>query len=465
MNRAKLLEANLRAVRKNIFALCRALNFDPTWQQRELLELVQRGDKKIAVKSGQGPGKTTCSGVIGLYQLLRRTNAMGIVTAPTMRQCREVWLAEVKRTLQRADPWLRRLIKTTASEVRVAGHKLWSIKLVTATSPEQSQGFHAEDLFVICEEASGVPRELITQYKGTLSNPGAFFLMIGNPNTRDCVFYDCFNSQRDKWACLTFNAEETPKSRWFDPKRNLELEEEFGRNSDVYRVRVLGEFPHVDPNCVMSSEDLDPCAKPGRRLICVRQSSVKQFGIDFARFGGDENVIVRRAGNAALDLSFWAHMDPGTCVDQAFRMQEEAGWRNNKCRFVVDASGMGQGVLHRFYNAEKKVFEFHNGSTAMKPRRYANKITEAWFEFAQRCRRGEAYFPNDNILIQQLTARQYSTDRKGRLILESKDQFMKRGHKSPDRADAIVYAFYDHVQLPKGSVSRPRRGSKTVGRV
>ena len=56
-------------------------------------------------------------------------------------------------------------------------------------------------------------------------------------------------------------------------------------------------------------------------------------------------------------------------------------------------------------------------------------------------------------MIQQLATRQYFTDLKGKLILEKKDDYIKRGHDSPDRADAIVMCFWDDVDADANIVS------------
>ena len=451
------------AARHDIYAFCELMRFQPTWQQRQLLDLVQEGHLRIAVKSGQGPGKTTCSGVIALWNGLRYKGTKGIVTAPTMRQCREVWMAEVRRLLTRAHPRLRRIISTSSTKVTFHGQKDWNIEVVTATNPESAQGYHQERLFVICEEASGIPAELITQYKGTLSNHNGLLLQIGNPNTRDCDFFKCFTSNKDKWKTLTFNAEETPASSWFNPQRNKELEEEFGRNSDVYRVRVLGEFPHVDPNCVMSQDEVEACMDESLLLPCARASTLKQIGVDFARFGGDENVAYRRAGNAIVQGNFWPRTDPNKVVAHIFKWQEDAMWRDDATLYVADAGGIGQGVMHNFYSAGKRLMEFHFGGSASQPRKYANKITEAWFTLARRIRRKEVYLPKDPVLLDQLSNRQYSIDNRGRLILEKKSDYVKRGHSSPDRADAVCMAFYDSGVQREGSVISGYSSAK-VGR-
>ena len=456
------------AISNDIYAFARACRFDPTPQQRELLDAVQRalngtGSRRIAVKSGQGPGKSTSSGVVGLYLQLLSPWTKLLVTAPTMRQCKDVWLAEVKQTLRRADPKIQQLFNITGTGIGVCGQKQneWGTLLLTASRAENLQGQHRKDMHVIVEEASGVPREFIEQFKGTLSNPNAIFIQIGNPNTRDCNFFDCFNSQRHKWATYTWNAEDTPASEWFDPQRNRDLEEEFGRDSDVYRIRVLGEFPHADPNCVMSSEDIERIMDRKLMIPMSQLNSRRQFGIDFARFGGDESVILRRAGNAIVQRWWRARVDPNDVVDLAFKMQHDARWRDEQTWFVGDAGGMGQGVMGNFHRAGKQIVEFHNGGKSNE-RDYENKITQAWFNMAKLVRSRECYLPRDNRLIHQLSARQYFTTKKGKLVLESKDDYMKRGHESPDRADAAVLAFWNNV-IATGTVS-PMSGPEPTTR-
>jgi hypothetical protein len=435
-----------------------------------------QGPNWITVKSGQGPGKTTVSGIIGLWRALWAEDALTVVTAPTMRQCTEIWLAEVRRQLKKADPWLQRYINITKTKIEIGGRPDWGIKLVTATREENAQGFHEENMTVIMEEASGIPIEIVTQFKGTLTNPNALLIMIGNPNTRDCAFFDSFYGVTSNlWEHLTWNAEDTARDypEILNPQRNFNLAEEFGRDSDVYRIRVLGEFPYTDPNCVISGEDVQ--ASFDKRLAypaSVRSRShvfggglARQFGIDFARFGGDESTVYKRQGYAILDQARFVRRDPSEAVAASFRMQVDSGWSNSQCVFVCDAGGMGQGLMHSFYSAGKQVVEFHNGGVSLKPREYANRATEGWFHLARILRAREAYIPTDHVLLKQLAGRQYYTNKKGLLILETKEEYEKRGFDSPDRADGVVYAFWDHVQAVGHSARQGSSGNSRTARM
>jgi hypothetical protein len=241
-------------------------------------------------------------------------------------------------------------------------------------------------------------------------------------------------------------------------------------------VRVLGEFPLADPNTVIGIEALQPCTEAGGNRIykiarlprfmgTKQQAPARQFGIDIARFGADESVIMRRAGNAIMEWEFFSKCEPSTVIDRSFYMQHMANWRNEETWYVADANGLGGGVMHKFYETEggerqRNVLEFLNHARPCDTE-FADKITEAWFHVGRLAKKGEIYLPNDNRLLQQLTTRQYHVNKKGKLRLEDKETYCKRGHDSPDRADALVMAFYDEV-IATGhtAVSEERSGGK-----
>ena len=110
---------------------------------------------------------------------------------------------------------------------------------------------------------------------------------------------------------------------------------------------------------------------------------------------------------------------------------------------MPDAGGMGQGAMHVLHEARKRVFEFNSNGKPTKPRRYANLISQAWFELAHKVKKRKCYLPNDPMLMQQLCTRHYSMDRHGLIVIETKDNYRKRGYPSPDRADGCVLAMSD----------------------
>lgn len=456
----------------------------PTWQQATLWDMVQAAQfgwpaplprdphaehggvpkaldgierpiasRQIACASGQGPGKTFGSIVIMFWRQFRAPTednpdgGKAVVTAPGMRQCQEVWLSEARKLASRAHPVMQALVDITATKVIFGGNKNWVIHCVTSTDEKKLQGFHDDGMTIMVEEMSGVARPVVEQFQGTLSNNDCMLIGIGNPNLRECAFYDCFTKSRDEWQTYQMDAEETAIYRpdVVSPARNEKLAREYGRDSDIYRVRVRGLFPKADPDAVFSLEDLEQLTKEDK-YACAKISNRKVISIDFARFGTNETVIYQRMGNAIIDYKVLNRVEPAFAVSTAFEMQRKAGWDDDETLYIPDATGMGQGVLFLFYTANKKIYEFHNGGRPAKPRAYKNKITEAWFGFRDKMQYERVYLPSDDRLIKQLVARKYKPTDQGTFALESKEQYSKRIEEdSPDRADALMMAFYDEA--------------------
>lgn len=278
-------------------------------------------------------------------------------------------------------------------------------------------------------------------------------------NTRTCVFFDSFNKEASKWLKLHWNTEETPETPYFSKKRNEEIAEEFGKNSDVYKISVLGEFPNLDPNCLISDEDLDACCTPEtmHRAMHENPDRTKQIGLDLARYGGDECVAVWRRGGVLYQM--WADKtDPNNAVDKAVAGQMLYGWENNDCIYCVDTSGMGETAVGNIGDSRRmgrRVHEFYSQNSAIENDKYHDKITEAWCNFAKLVKQRLIYLGEkiDKKLKQQLTSRRYVVTPKGKIKIESKDEYAKNNSdsengtigKSPDRADGVVMAFYPHA--------------------
>ena len=452
----------VKEITDDIYAWAWYLGFKPTWQQKQFLDLVQTGDPRVAIRSGQGPGKTAVDALAVPWWNLKHPKSLAIVTAPTMRQCKNVWLSECQARIQGGDPRIKALFKFTGTGYGIFGERkdVWGCYLATASKPEAFQGIHRENLLILMEEASGVPSDIIQTIKGTLSGDEGRQICwaIGNPNQRGTDFFDFFHSLSHIWTCLHWNGEETPESRWFSKRRNEEIAEEFGRDSDVYRVRVLGEFPHTDPSCLINEDDLLACtkedAKKAAMAINAQMRPVRnQIGIDLARYGGDENVITLFSGNLMLRMEPYQRTDPNATIDRAVLLQEHMGWSDDRCTFVVDTSGMGElaaGMIGSHRRMGRRLHEFYSQNTAHESAKYANKITEAWCLFAKEVRAQRIYLKYDKKLFQQLANRLYSVDNHGRIKIETKDEYKKRNKdasdgelgQSPDRADAVVMGYY-----------------------
>jgi hypothetical protein len=112
---------------------------------------------------------------------------------------------------------------------------------------------------------------------------------------------------------------------------------------------------------------------------------------------------------------------------------------------VVDDDGVGGGVTDRLREFGAKVYGFHSGATAGDQQKYANAITELWFDFPV----DEADIPDEPELMRQLAGRQYDYERgTARKKIETKAEYKKRLLRSPDDGDALLLCYMD----PRGVI-------------
>jgi len=464
-------EDYLQYLTADIYNFCREIGVTPTSQQEELLDQVQKGSRRIAVRSGMGPGKTFTAGIVGMFASIRHRSHKLIVTAPTMSQCKDAWLAQAKKLIvenPEANAVLQNIFDFTETGFGILNRKqnVWGCMLKAARDSDRARGQHENHMGVIFEEASAIDRQMWHVYKSTLTGPDNWMLAIGNPSIRSSAFFDCFyGPDKHTWVQLHWNAEETV-SPYYNSDQAKQLAREYGKESDVYRVNVLGEFPKQDADAVLSTELIDPLVtdtpdqhlrymmEPGTLIpdqrgykeLCLDpqfgdRAIRRQISLDYARKGGDENAIYAIQGNATLSWWTKSMIEPAETTRRAIKYAEDFHWKKDKCTFVPDSSGMGQGCIGTFYEEEWQAFEFHNHGKPLS-REYANRITEAYFWIRKKVLAECINVPDDPILIRQLTTRKYMIDPKGRPIMVPKDQHRSENGESPDRADAFVMAHY-----------------------
>lgn len=120
------------------------LMFEPDeWQAAVLMDLPK--NPKVAIKSGQGVGKTSLEAVVLLWFLCCYPYPRIVATAPTKQQLHDVLWSEVSKWMSRS-PLLSGILKWTKTYIYMDGNeKRWFAVARTATKPENMQGFHEDN--------------------------------------------------------------------------------------------------------------------------------------------------------------------------------------------------------------------------------------------------------------------------------------------------------------------------------
>lgn len=181
-----------------------------TWwaAQKEIAELVAT-NRRVAVKAANGVGKTYLAADIVLWFLYCHCPSVVLTTAPTWRQVESLLWEEVRRrhhavnARAESDPALPKLEGSLLqTRLRIAeGHFAMGL---STDEPVRFQGFHAENLLVVLDEACGVPEEIWDAVEGVCVGGNNRVLAISNPLTPVGRFAQLFKSAR--WKTYTISA-------------------------------------------------------------------------------------------------------------------------------------------------------------------------------------------------------------------------------------------------------------------
>ncbi len=216
--------------------------------QQDILKALVDNDR-VAVRSGNGPGKTFLSSIAALWFFCCFFQSAVITTAPTWAQVELLLWKEIRDNITKSE-MLRPAIELAPRDCaaymiqdgRITSPK-WMMVGRSTNKKENMQGFHNPYLLFIVDEASGVDDEIYEAIQGTQTQKGvqaSKLLIIGNPTRPDGYFYDVFHSRSAGWKVFHLNSEESPRvsKKWIQ-----QMKDEYGEDSNFYQVHVRGNFP------------------------------------------------------------------------------------------------------------------------------------------------------------------------------------------------------------------------------
>ena len=420
-------------------------------KQEEVLNAIP-GNRRVAVKSGNGLGKGFCAAVAVLWFLYYHDPAIVLTTAPTFRQVRHILWRQIHRLYHQAYPGvLGGKMLDTRWEI---SDDRYAIGL-SADSADQFQGFHSENLLIVVDEAAGVSDEIYEAIEAVMTSASPRLLLIGNPTTVTGAFRRAFHQESRLYYTVTISALESPNiqsgrivipglatAEWVQEHR-----ETWGEENPVYRARVLGEFPDREENTLISLSDIEAAAEDGSVIelpdpVTGLPPGEVVLGVDVARFGSDRSVIVRRRGDRVEDISAYQKQD----TMQLARHVAEAIKESSPGHVYIDEIGIGAGVVDRLREQGYPVHGINVGRKARQDNRFVNCRAEGYWRLRDMFESRSIRIPHDTQLIGELAAIRYKIvehDRVQRTQIESKEAMKNRGLPSPDKADALMLAFLD----------------------
>lgn len=305
----------------------------------------------------------------------------------------------------------------------------------TKANPEALQGFHSENMMFLLDEASGIDDIVFEVAGGALSTKGSKIVQAANPTRSSGYFYSSHHSMRDQWHTMAVSCNDSSR---VDPSYPAQIAAEYGLDSNVYRVRVLGEFPTADDDTLIPLE-LVEAAK--MRDVDVTARLMPVWGLDVARYGDCRTALAKRQGNTLHEIKSWAKRDLMEVAGIVQYEYEDARSDMKPAEILIDAVGLGAGVLDRCREMRLPVRGVNVGETASGRDKYANLKAELWWRAREWFDAKDCRIVDNDTLIGQLCTVKYGFTSSGRIKVEGKEEMQARGLKSPDEADAFILTF------------------------
>ena len=245
----------------------------PDEKQRDILRSL-RDYPMTSVRSGHGVGKSAVEAWSVLWFICTRPFPKIPCTAPTEHQLMDVLWAEISKWM-RNNPAFKDELIWTNEKLYMRGHpEEWFAVPRTATNPEALQGFHSEHVLYIIDEASGVSDKVFEPVLGAMTGEDAKLLMMGNPTRLSGFFYDSHHKSRGEYSAIHIDGRDSAHvSKQFVEK----IIKMFGEDSDVFRVRVAGEFPKSTPDSLIAMEWCEKATQLEIETAKLRSISVSMW--------------------------------------------------------------------------------------------------------------------------------------------------------------------------------------------
>ncbi len=424
----------------------------PDKPQRKVLNSLVH-NRMTSVRSGHGVGKSTVEAWSILWFLVTRPFPKVPCTAPTQRQLFDVLWSEVYKWMRNSKT-LENSIMWTQNKLYLKEHpEEWFAVARTATKPDAMQGFHADNLFFIIDEASGVSDKVFEPILGALTTADSRLLMCGNPTQLSGFFYESHHKNRHSYNAIKIDARESGRVS----KESIEtLKNMYGEDSDVFRVRVTGDFP------LQADDVFIPLPLIEKSIMTELKNNDEptsiHIGADIARFGDDKTVIGFKVDKK---VEFYKKINGQDTVRTAKdigllgeKLIKQYNFKNS-IAVKIDDGGVGGGVVDRLREMKENdpkrywwldIYPINFGKK-IKHKHYHDSTTYMMgvvkdllspFDEDGNEKEIELILPDDERLVAQLSTRKYNITANSKLIVESKKKVKERNQPSPDEADCVL---------------------------
>lgn len=435
----------------------------PDHWQREVLQAFPYRQRQ-AMLACKGPGKTCCLAWLGWNFLVTRVDGKSACVSITADTLRDTLWSELAKWQARS-PLLKAAFtfRNTVIECKERPDTWWmSARTFPRNANPQQQadtlaGMHGDEIFLILDEAGGIPRAVLATADAALTGHDAFggrldqhLVIAGNPTDPDSALGQAVIDERADWHVVEITGDPD------DPKRASRVGIEwarkqiaaYGRDNPWVMVNVFGKFPPGGMRSLLSAQDVIDAMKraPTPALEHIYKSWPLILGVDVARYGDDESTMWRRRGKLAYPPFRMRDMDSVQGAAHVARIAQDPVFLAQSIQ--IDATGgWGAGWYDNLRAMNfSTALPIHFQGKASEPGRFANRRAEMWWLMAEWVKEGgilpavDCFGQRLDEMVKGLSTVTYAY-RGGAILIEEKEQIKDRLGRSPDLEDGLACTF------------------------
>ncbi|EOT1549835.1 terminase [Proteus mirabilis] len=391
----------------------------------------------LARASGHGIGKSAFISMIIKWGMDTCEDCKVVVTANTENQLRTKTWPEIAKwqRLSLTNNWFT-CTKTAIYSNDPNHANAWRADAVpwSENNTEAFAGLHnkGKRIILVFDEASNIADLVWEVAEGALTDEGTEIIWIafGNPTRNTGRFRECFRKFKHRWNTKQIDSRTVEGS---NKEQIKNWEEDYGEDSDFFKVRVRGVFPSASELQFIPTGLTDEAMK---RI--VTQAEVAHapviIGVDPAYSGADDAVIYLRQG--LFSKCLWTG---AKTIDDIVMAKRIADFED---QYKVDGVhidfGYGTGI-HSIGNGWGRVWRLVPFNSSSTDPQMTNKRGEMYNSVKTWLKIGGAI--DDQETADDLSAPEYVVRLDGKIKLESKDDIKKRLGRSPGKGDALALTF------------------------
>jgi phage terminase large subunit len=419
---------------------------NPEDWQLAVMNDVATGKRRISVRSGRRVGKTALLDWLSIWYPMTRPDARVLVTAPSSAQLEDAYIPGFRTWAQKLPPEIFALWHMTSDrfvfqlDQRQGFENFVTVRTARADSPESLQGVNATNVLVLIDEAAGVPDVSFEAVSGSLATGRdvggeSSIVLTGNPNRSSGFFWETHTKLADRWQTYHVNSEKSRRvsQDWIEEKR-----EQWGIESNAYRIHVLGEFPLEEEDTVIPVHLVESAI-----LRDVKGWGPVVWGVDVARFGSDATALCKRQGKYIIEpIRVWKKHDTMEVVGIIKSEWDVTAPAMRPVDIFIDSIGVGGGVGDRLREMGLPARDVNVSELPANPMSKGDRLRDdLWLQVRDWLSERDVGLPNDERLRTELIMPQIFYTSTGAIKVESKDRMKSRGKPSPNCADALCLTF------------------------